>query len=78
MWSNCDSICVRIRRRGEKVGLLAQMRDSQQAPMIGQKVRTVIPRWCVKTRSKMGEEAIAAATPAKIRAAPIRPEVVSE
>ncbi len=54
------------------------MRDSQQAPMIGQKVRTVIPRWCVKTRSKMGEEAIAAATPAKIRAAPIRPEVVSE
>lgn len=58
--------------------LPAQMRDNQEAPMIGHSVRTVIPRWCVRTRSKMGDVARAATIPDKSRAAPIRPEVLAE
>ena len=61
-----------------KASLPAQMRDNQADAMTGHKMRTVIPRWCVKRRSKSGDVTIAAMIPDRSRAAPIRPEVVSE
>ena len=56
----------------------AQIKDNQAAPIVGQRTRSVIPRWFVKTRSNRGAVTIAAIIPAMSNAAPIRPEVSSE
>lgn len=60
------------------LGRAAQMRASQQAAIMGAKIRAARPRWWVKTRSKRGAVIIAATMPESRSAAPCKKQNICE
>jgi hypothetical protein len=59
-------------------GLTAHIKLNQPPAITGTRTFEVTARWCVNTRSKSGAVIIATTSPERRRAAPNRPEVISE